>query len=50
MNQRNAPTVFSEQVKAWEQVDKEYEGFAGIAVARGPFSSRAISIQTHVKQ
>ena len=45
MNQRSAPSVFSELVKACEQVDKEYEGFTGIAVTHGHFSSRAISVQ-----
>ena len=45
MNQRSAPTVFSELVKACEQVDKEYERFIGIAFTRSHFSSRAISVQ-----
>ena len=45
MNQRNAPTVFSEKVKACEQVDKDYERFTGIAVTHSHFRSRAISVQ-----
>ena len=45
MNQRSAPTVFSELVKACEQVDKEYERFIGIAFTRGHFGSKAISVQ-----
>ena len=45
MNQRSAPTVFSEQVKACEQVAKDYERFSGIAVTHSHFRSRAISVQ-----
>ena len=45
MNQRSAPTVFSELVKACEQVDKDYERFTGIAVTHSHFRSRAISVQ-----
>ena len=37
--------MFSELVKACEQVDKKYERFAGIAVTHSHFSSRAISVQ-----
>ena len=44
MNQRSAPTVFSELVKACEQVDKEYERFIGIAFNRSYFGSKAISV------
>ena len=36
-NQRSAPTVFSEQVMACEQVGKEYERFIGIAFTRSHF-------------
>ena len=45
MNQRSAPTVFTELVKACEQVDKEYERFSGIAFTRGHLGSKAISVQ-----
>ena len=45
MNQRSAPSVFSEQVKAGEQVDKEYDRFTGIAFTHSHFGSKAISVQ-----
>ena len=45
MNQRSALTVFSEQVKACEQVDKDYERFTGISFTHSHLSSRAISVQ-----
>ena len=45
MNQRSTPSVFSELVKACEEVDKEYERFTGIAVTHSHFGSKAISVQ-----